>query len=897
VSAASPPSNNVASHSDHHHTGINVPAVEPCSNCKRWKRECTFNWLLSARTEPCRKKKKTSHNDQQGGLDKETTTEGGGDGRNGGDDAANPSLPPDSNPTFPPQPQLNNLNEQSFAPESNDPFSALSAWADQLVFSDLSGVNAAVNVPWYGEPQLVTPPPTNEGLCSKSLMFNHLDEMFSFPDSSALASKVNTVTSPLSPFAQGNWCRSEQRDSSSYSEMPDLSNLNGIPPHTSGRDNRRSERTSTSQPTQLSFSSQRFVDDFFRIETARNLLRVYHDSIENALTCWLTERNCPYTIVVAPKRQGYGSFRSKVTTSIDGEWGPQWSNRMCARVCRLDRAYSSVRGRDLTMKEERIASRALHAAIMAFASQWSPESIAKVGVPGHCPSGYDGKTPFTSRNFQRKDFERAVSERLWNEAFHVLHEAAGIESFRVVFAHLIFSLTQRPLNGEKQARSSMETPSSLPTDNLPQKIQGLVELRELFDRDPAPLFLEAAIRQMFSCRYKLTRFQRQGDHKSGSLSTEDHETFNMLFWLGVMFDTLTAAIYQRPLVVSDEDSDIRCAVVPRSQPLQAAIKLEDRIDLDGWDFERESNDPRGRAQHVWGDLFIHEEAAVAVAEGQLAGKNITRWPCSYEEAAETLSDSAPAKVLLYRRVTRLQTLVYRGAGPEQLEEAIRDTLRVYHCWNRTYGLFMLDCVAHHDDLPPRIQSWYVLLAGHWHLGAFLLADTIESIDKARMGLEVNRECRRAANLVSELKKENAIAVSRLAQSSLRRDSSLRGGVEFHDAVKKDGAFLTEPWTAVLINSFARAGYILLDRVITPQSETCSDEQEKIHFARRYSASTSSSTGTLTFEKDAIQQCRFCIEALWALAKKCDMASVAARSLSNSFEETMIRLHGMSQFIF
>ncbi|KAL1966019.1 hypothetical protein VTN77DRAFT_4959 [Rasamsonia byssochlamydoides] len=731
---------------DHHpHAGINVPAVEPCSNCRRWRRQCTFNWLLSVQNKKS-SRKKTKSNHQYVGQDREIAAEG------------NPLL--GSNPSFlSSQPQIDGLHGQPSVFQNNDPLPAPSTWDDPLVFSDLLD-GARLGVTEAEKPQLVSPP--YEGLYS-----------------------------------------------------------------------------------QLSLSSQSFADHFFRSETARNLLRVYHDSVENALTCWLTERNCPYSRAMGLKWHGRGSSRSKISISIDGEWGPQWSNRVCARVCRLDRAYSTVRGRNLTVTEERMASRALHASIMAFASQWSPESVPR---PSQSAEGDTyGGTP-------GKDFERSVPERLWNEASHVLHEAANIESFRVIFAHIIFSLTQRPLDGGRNVHSnSLATPPSLPTDSTLQKTPGLVELHELFDSDSAPLFLETAMRQMFSSRHKLTLVQRQGDGKSEFLSAEDHETFNLLFWLGVMFDTLTAAMYQRPLVVSDEDSEINCAVVPRRQ------LLDGHIDLDGWDFGFASHNAReSTRRHVWGDLFLHKEVSV--------------WPCSYEAAAETLSDAAPVKVLLFRRVTRLQTLVYRGVGPEQLEDAIQDTFQIYDYWNHTYGLFMLDCIAHHDSLPPRIQSWYVLIAGHWHLAAILLADTVESIDNARMGLESPRESRRATDLVSELKRENAVTISRLAQSSLRGS---RGGGEFHDVVINDGAFLTEPWTAVLIRSFARAGYILLDRLTAylPLSEN-----------------------TFTFDEEALLQCRYCIDALWSLGKKSDMASVAARSLSNNLDETMIRLHGRSESV-
>lgn len=841
---------NTSPGSHHHHPAINVSTVEPCSNCKRWRRQCTFNWLLSVQnrgsTKQCRKKTKSAME-----QDCETATVGSSSSSS----VNHPLL--NSNPLFS-QPQMDgSLNGLSLSSQNNnDPFSSMSTW-DPLVFSDLSdgtrlGLNSAENATWHGEPRLVPPPPDyNEDLYTTGLMMDDAEDWFQYLDSHGTTSdsKLDVVNTPVSPFSapQVNGYGCDWTNIASCMGRP---NVSSFLPRNSDRDHSPNNKKDPYSPprtdTQLSLSSQRIVDEFFRSETARNLLRVYHDSIENALTCWLTERNCPYS----RNHKQRSPSRSRISISIDGEWGPQWSNRICARVCRLDRAYAAVRGRSLTMNEERMASRALHAAIMAFASQWSPESVAKLDMHVR------GKSEAMPSPLG-KDLERSVPERLWNEASYVLNEAAHTESFRVIFAHMIFSLTQRPLNGSGDA-SGLESPQR---DN---QAPGLVELHRLFDSDRAPLFLETAVRQMFSCRHKLTRFQREC--KTGSLSAEDHETVNLLFWLGVMFDTLTAAMYQRPLVVSDEDSEINCSVT-QSQQVQTDVKADNHIDLDGWDFATSPNARKRNVRRVWGDLFLQQGAA-----GEMPENSIPRWPCAYEAAAETLSDAAPVKVLLFRRVTRLQTLVYRGAEPEQLEEAIQDTFRIYDYWNRTYGVFMQDCVAHHDSLPPRIQSWYVLLAGHWHLAAILLADTVESIDKGRMGLDSQRESRLATNLVANLKTENAVAISRLAQSSLRSGSKSATTTttttrefqfQFHDAVMNDGgAVLTEPWTAVLIRSFARAGYILLDRVRAMND---------------------------AFDEEARQQCAFCIEALWSLGKKSDMASVAARSLSSSLDEA-IRLH-------
>merc|ERR1711939_215061 len=108
---------------------------------------------------------------------------------------------------------------------------------------------------------------------------------------------------------------------------------------------------------------------------------------------------------------------------------------------------------------------------------------------------------------------------------------------------------------------------------------------------------------------------------------------------------------------------------------------------------------------------------------------LARWPCSFDEAALILQEAIPVKVLMFRKVGQLQTLAYRRNAPSKLEKCIEEALEVYQHWNATYGQFMLDCVAQHNQLPPHVQSWYVILDGHWHYGCLLLADKISQTDK------------------------------------------------------------------------------------------------------------------------------------------------------------------------
>ncbi|KAG9187100.1 hypothetical protein G6011_04971 [Alternaria panax] len=399
-------------------------------------------------------------------------------------------------------------------------------------------------------------------------------------------------------------------------------------------------------------ASSPFMDILLGEQTSRGFitngfLRIYNESMENSLSCWLTEHNCPYTMT---RYKPSILSASKATR----EWGGSWSNRMYNRVIQLDRAYASLRIRSLTPDEERTVSKALNMTIMSFASQW-----AQAGERG--TKNRPTESRFTADGFpQSNEFERSMQETLWHQTSQLLYQAAGIDSFRVVFALIIFSLTQRPLD---TSRPFLRTNSKLK--------RHYEEFQALVQDDDAPIFLEIALRQLLAQRRRLERVEQdiasQGNGERDPLRQEDRDTFNLLYWLGVMFDTLSAAISQRPVVVDDEDSEL-----PRPHKHEHAepVASTSLPDIYNNQFAMPMNPPNSFANaqatqasesnEVWGDLFTRD--------GNLeVDPKAARWPCSYKLAASTLSSAAPVKVLLFRRVAHLQALVSRKASPDRIE--------------------------------------------------------------------------------------------------------------------------------------------------------------------------------------------------------------------------------------
>ncbi|KAJ9203970.1 transcriptional regulator family: Fungal Specific TF [Paecilomyces variotii] len=832
-----------------------VPAAGPCSNCRRWRKECTFKWLHSVQTKSSKRRRKSETAQDSAECEPIAAAL----------NESNLQIPgtyvgPPADPT------ANHENPSLW--EQQDPLTAALRWQDSSDSSDLSGSRGPDSV----------------------------EDDMSVVETDVIGFAIRHDE----PMQHEQTMRGYQDLNRPQSYPPNYVSEEGEHPRRHAlQSERHPYRKKTSSPpktvSELLHQSGKLSQSFSRSALTQNLLRIYRDSMENALSCWLIERTCPYSgpVTLSGKRPDVPP-----PFSMKSEWGPNWSNRICTRVCRLDRAYSMIRGRSLTSTEEKAASRALHTSIMAFATQWTQTGR---------PIVEDGSA---DSSISPKGIHRSIQESCWNQAYKALNDSVGIESFRVVFAHIIFSLTLRPLNVKQhleamnarrciscqRRRSSVNLSSGEPPSDCTCGVSDFSELSEILDSDKAPLFLETAVRQMYTYRHKLAGVQRRGalagQHRSGGespstmdpfapfapperrasiggppqpssqtqmvLSATDYETFNLLFWLGIMFDTLSAVMYQRPPVVSDEDSDVTTAI-PEERAQSTA--MENEIDLNGWNMLSVYADAGKKGKEIWGDFFLDKRPVTR-------WKNITNWPCSYEEAAEILSDAAPVKVLIYRRLTRLQTLIYRGAPAEELEEAVQESLRVYQYWNHTYGRFMLGCVTHHESLPPRVQSWYILLAAHWHLAPILMADILDGTDRAGIGVESERESRRATHFSSALRKENAFAVSELARCcSHDQASSFSKAAEFHDAVNSQ-ALLTEPWTAVLIRSFARAGYILLDGVAAPPS---GEEPPNIYLAQ---------PGML---EESRRRCQMCIDALRWIGRKSDMAFLAARALSDSYE--------------
>ncbi|KAF2111404.1 hypothetical protein BDV96DRAFT_499566 [Lophiotrema nucula] len=851
-----------------HYSDVFGP-LAPCGNCEKTKKTCTFDWLRSQRVlqaapqpsaaPPAKRRRKSSSSKSP---------------QNRHDTAQEVLAEAAPQPT-----KLSDMGRTALATERNgvEEFG--------LTFADFPGGIPAFDMnlspPAFFKSAEDVSNDFDPNESPDQLEDNLENEEIALDHDSGKGSSIGTLSESTADSLDGTSPDSQTSDIRRTPRHADKKHSQIV---RSSRKRRRKTSCLSLDRSLLGATSplaHRYLSSSNNAVLAESLLAIYHDTFENALSCWLTERTCPY------------SKGSELSLANDA--GPDW-NRIYHRVFRLDRLASSIRGRNLTFVEDKAASKAINLAIFSFATQWAQSSDrSKAKYPFHSDRKQDDCRVFNGSS----GFDRALQISAWREAHNALQKAAEIESFRVVLAQIVFSLTQRPteLHDEIDHTQGLGTENDAPSnermttpEHIPKTHSDLVEddgvdecgdllsrLNVAIDQDGPPVHLEQGLRLIHSLRSRMAmpaktvtschsmksqpRCRKHVKSSSEDLNAGDRATVDLLFWLGVMFDTLSSAMHKRPLVVSDEDSDIY-ADKPRSPP-----ETTTRNRMETQKSQSEDSDSDG----LWDEyLFARQRRRLEDTP--------VRWPCSNDQASSLLCDAAPVKVLLFRKVTRMQTLLSRGVKGQKLEKAVKAALDVYDHWEQLYAPFVQDCIDNHDKLSSRLQSWYICLTGHWHLATLLLADLVEIIDVSELSIPAQREERISTDFIAKFRRRNCFALSDLAQCACPRDdATFSKSGEFHFAVSQ-GAILTEPWTAVLIRAFATAGVVLLEAAEKSQSAL----DVECH------------------QEDAFRRADACVQALWYLGRKSDMALSAAKILGDALKQrrknSEEKLSDMSSFL-
>jgi hypothetical protein len=267
------------------------------------------------------------------------------------------------------------------------------------------------------------------------------------------------------------------------------------------------------------------------------MMKIYHDVMEGALSCWLVEHTCPYkSLPSTPSstssdgRQHFGPFQNMQT-----DWGPDWSNRVYRRVVTLDRMANLLGLKKLSPAEETKVAHALNSAVMAFTAQWAQSSErSKARWSAGDTLGLSDMFRSPEPDLQ-EEFDRTLQKSFWNQARRALDECGEIDSFRVVFAEIIFGLTQKYAENLAQQPDHAASARNVDTSEAVEEI-----LRD----DSQQIWLERATRRLHVLRRRVELHDRnlraREDKSHRRCDDESKKTIDLLFWLAVMFDTISA---------------------------------------------------------------------------------------------------------------------------------------------------------------------------------------------------------------------------------------------------------------------------------------------------------------------------------------------------------------------
>ncbi|CAM1509893.1 Fc.00g002280.m01.CDS01 [Cosmosporella sp. VM-42] len=595
-----------------------------------------------------------------------------------------------------------------------------------------------------------------------------------------------------------------------------------------------------------------------------NLMRIYHDVLEHALSCWLSEETCPYDMKPQQTNGVTWLADNFEKLNILDHYEPTYQdNRIYKRVIKLDRVAQKTKLIQLTKSEDKAASKALHLAIMAFATQWAQGSQRERERFPHSLQ-HQLENGRSDADDMSEDFDRTLQRTFWAQAKRALQDCSDLECFRVVCADLIFGLAQKPMDdddfvsfdrsGYGMADAGFDVESSISSGSSGDQSVAS-QISDIIAKDGPPVFMERAARKMHALKYQYEARETgilDGSKSSLGLekaspgekmSEEDRGTIGLVYWMTVMFDTVSSSMNGRPVVVSDED----CQHDPAYQEhLEHEAQTEYQLHDARW----------------WNEHLVRENI-----EGAL------RFPCNYNTAVKGVIAAAPVKVLLFRHVSYLQNIVRSKRRGEAVEKIILNAMAVYRHWHMTYAAFFRDLVEHYDLVPAHIQSWFVCIVAHFHLAALLLTDLIELVDDNNLGIEYATQMRTSANVVARLRQDGAEVLSDLARvSTAPRSGDLPGShaSDLHFAVV-EGSILTEPWTMILIRAFTKAAIIQLTEV--------EDLVRNDPTAIRLEAARI---------LGMVKRCEDCTKALYCLGKKSDMARNIAGILSSALSPFVMR---------
>ncbi|KAK5079255.1 hypothetical protein LTR64_002323 [Lithohypha guttulata] len=619
-------------------------------------------------------------------------------------------------------------------------------------------------------------------------------------------------------------------------------------------------------------ANQKFIAD--------DLVQVYRNSLENALGCWLVEEHCPYQRTARAKLLNYGQSSAAHPTYLQ-------------RVYELDHISQPLRPERVSVEDNALTSKALKLVIMSFASQWTHGIAPATRKAGKDVAGFEDD------EFLR-GFEGLMQQSLWHEAQRYIKACAHINCFKSIFAQIVFSLVQPPTLSVYENTALHRAPSTSPALGSTYPISNIVirdgsisSLDNTMHSSATSTassniqerlgYLHQALRSLLKWRKTLHPWfvgrdvggqgiQRAECMASRRAALQIQGSFNVLFWFGLMCDTTSSVLNNHPLMIADRESCAVQHVAPTSKPLRDILQPSTTMgDSIGTDYSSSTNHD-----------YTEQLDAELIDIWDLAMMSWRHGLSLEAGAGAVLQEAIPTKVLLWRRLGALRSLIRGVTSSAVVEQTISVTLEVADFWKITYGPLIDECVRTHHQLSFKIQSWYVILAIHFHLACLFVADCIEQADGNYQSCAEQRSLRLTTSKSLEMIKSSAYTITNIAAVCLSLPEKSHGEQASYsfdrdcESTNRGTALLSEPWTEVLIEAFSKTFQTLFNWSIS-RDPTLSPMYSPIQLEWLM---------TNTNSRDLVARCLVCAEALELLGHKSNHALRVARSMRTQLTDSV-----------
>ncbi|WKT53906.1 Zn(2)-C6 fungal-type DNA-binding domain superfamily [Fusarium oxysporum f. sp. vasinfectum] len=492
----------------------------------------------------------------------------------------------------------------------------------------------------------------------------------------------------------------------------------------------------------------------------RNLFCIYHDVLENNLSCWISEVTCPYSMSYSSQESIAPALTNDDAAYSSCTFGP--INPFYQHIFQLDRATQRL-WKPLSHKEDIAVSRTLHLCILAFAAQWTQKQARKRTVSsetvGHLQHS---DTPATM------PMDYSLQLLLWEQARTALQQNMEIECFRIVYAEFIFGITERPEPKYNQDYNSHRNDIGLSKDQH----SAIHFIGRVMSNERPSLHLEQATRKMFVLKDRFEMEELKSKRGPRDIyALQQRRTVAFIYWLLVMFDTVVSPLNKRPVVIADEHCMTGSILNTEDESCQWRL-----------------------------DMFLKDDSKMPQS---------FRWPCSEEVASRAMIKAAPIKVLLYRQLSYIQNALREKSSIQNIINATKGAITVCRYWDMTYASLFQGMLRGYDRVSSKLRSWVVCIFTAWNLGTLVLADLLELVhEKATTGDKISH----APDSYMDIRQSSAINLAELAGAVVPHKTSHVEQLPKCHATVQESPLLTDPCTSILVEAFTRSSLYHLSTI-------------------------------------------------------------------------------------